>query len=447
MNAKPIKKSVCTILRFEGKILFVKRQNYLRHFPGYISFPGGKKNEIELKSNLLVKSLKDLEPELIATLVRETREELGIDLEELQQANEILEIRHLACAITPDFNPYRFENHYFLVDLKSDLSFSLDESEFEYGKWLTPDEFFSLYNKGEMLTIKPMLDLALGLKNNPDNSWIDLVEFDGRLCPLMEPIKGLIQIMPLSNTLPPATRTNAFLIGDLGHPQILVDPSPKDERELSKFLETLKDFKITEIFITHHHRDHHQFAPELAKFWKVPLLMSQLTHEYMTRKRGEEYLKGCKIKIVRDQDILTKTRGEDVIVVEVPGHDLGQLALMPKDKKWFIAGDLFQGIGTVVVGGPESSMKKYFETLQKVIDLNPHCVVPSHGIALGGTGIIQKNLEHRKIREEQVRQLFEKNLGSDEMLKIIYPDLSERLIPYALANIESHLQKIKEENG
>src|SRR5690606_18961376 len=112
MNAKPIKKSVCTILRFEGKILFVKRQNYLRHFPGYISFPGGKKNEIELKSNLLVKSVKDLEPELIATLVRETREELGIDLEKLQQANEVLEIRHLACAITPDFNPYRFENHY-----------------------------------------------------------------------------------------------------------------------------------------------------------------------------------------------------------------------------------------------------------------------------------------------------------------------------------------------
>ena len=60
-----------------------------------------------------------------------------------------------------------------------------------------------------------------------------------------------------------------------------------------------------------------------------------------------------------------------------------------------MAGDLFQGVGTVVIGEPEGNMQTYMETLKKVIKLNPKCVFPSHGIALGGSHILQKNLVTR----------------------------------------------------
>jgi ribonuclease/clavin/mitogillin len=150
--------------------------------------------------------------------------------------------------------------------------------------------------------------------------------------------------------------------------------------------------------------------------------------------------------IVKEGDTLTTWLGKDVKIIEVPGHDEGQLAIMPEAKEWFLAGDLFQGVGTVVVGGVEGNMTKYFHTLEKVIALKPKCVVPSHGIALGGTNILEKTLEHRKFREDQIMEMYISGLSLDQMLSQIYFDLPEKIIKYARANIESHIDKLKMEN-
>ena len=59
---------------------------------------------------------------------------------------------------------------------------------------------------------------------------------------MIESIYGVRQFLPLSNTFPPANRTNAFIIGDgkgNDSPKFLIDPSPKDENELAKFLKSV----------------------------------------------------------------------------------------------------------------------------------------------------------------------------------------------------------------
>ena len=131
----------------------------------------------------------------------------------------------------------------------------------------------------------------------------------------------------------------------------------------------------------------------------------------------------------------------------MPGHDNGQLALMPTCGSWCIVGDLIQGIGTVVVSSkPYGSMSKYFNSLEKIISLKPEVIYPSHGIAMGGVFRLEKTYEHRLKREEKVAELLDKGFSEQQMLEQIYPGLDERLRPYALINIIGHIEKLQEVN-
>ena len=88
-------------------------------------------------------------------------------------------------------------------------------------------------------------------------------------------------------------------------------------------------------------------------------------------------------------------------------------------------------------------MQKYLESLRKVISMKPSCVIPSHGIALGGTFILEKTLKHRMLREKQIFELHTKGLSIDEILNLIYFNIPKQVIKYARKNIESHLDKLK----
>lgn len=90
-------------------------------------------------------------------------------------------------------------------------------------------------------------------------------------------------------------------------------------------------------------------------------------------------------------------------------------------------------------------MAKYFSSLQKVIDLKPLAIIPSHGIAMGGTYKLEMTLKHRKHREEQILKLALDGKNTEEILDVVYEGLDEGLKIYALATIEKHLKKLSDE--
>ena len=129
----------------------------------------------------------------------------------------------------------------------------------------------------------------------------------------------------------------------------------------------------------------------------------------------------------------------------VPGHDAGQMALMPDNKTWMIVGDLIQGIGTVVIAQPEGDMGAYFNTLQWVIDQDPKVILPSHGQAMGSTFRIAETLRHRQMREQQVLALHQGGTPPQGMVELIYAGVDKRLWGLARMNIDCHLQKLADE--
>jgi glyoxylase-like metal-dependent hydrolase (beta-lactamase superfamily II)/8-oxo-dGTP pyrophosphatase MutT (NUDIX family) len=424
----------------------IKRQNYLLAFPGYHSFPGGKVDKGDEDLAFRHGSWK-LPDRLLGACKRELLEELNYDLEFGVAEGEVLSFGHLGTAHTPSFNPHRFKSYFILVELSSKLVFKLDENEASWGGWESPESFYQQFDQGRLLAVPPTIRILENLyKAVPGHPWdVDFIYDEEKEVPCIESLSEVTQLIPLSNTLPPANRTNCFLLGDKTDKQVLVDPAPKNKQEYEKLIHTLRDKKINEIFLTHHHIDHRQFANELADYFEVPLGMSRTTRDFI-RESDKKFLEDRELVFYKEGDVLTTWKGRKIEIFEVPGHDNGQLALMPTCRTWCLVGDLIQGIGTVVISRPEGNMKLYFESLKKIMALNPLYIYPSHGIAMGGVHRLEETLKHRQIRENQILNLSLAGKSIEEMLGEIYPDLDEKLLPFAKVNILGHLDKLKEEN-
>jgi ribonuclease/clavin/mitogillin len=440
--------AVSIVLTCGDEIFAIQRQNFLKAFPGYWAFPGGKVEAGDEKLAGNNDLSKNLDQRLWGALVREAEEELGVNFNEVAAAGGIDKINFLGLAVTPDFNPFRFATYFFKIQLKAKLNFVIDRNEARIAKWMSAEELLHQYDKGFILAVPPVIKVIETFGKDPHTESIPDLNFqydNEKFVPYIESLKSVRQIMPLSHTLPPAVRTNAFLIGDGKNPKILIDPSPQDDLEYDKFLRTIKIFGVDQILITHHHPDHYERSNKLALELNVPILLSSFTFDKILSK-NPAYFNGIETSFLREGDVITQWLGRDVKIIEVPGHDEGQLAVAPEDMSWFLAGDLFQGIGTVVIGGDEGDMAKYFKTLERVIKLSPKVVFPSHGIGLGGVSIIEKTLEHRKMRENQIKEFHLQGLKPEEMLDKIYADVPQKLWPYAMENIQKHLIKLKAEN-
>jgi ribonuclease/clavin/mitogillin len=439
--------AVSIVITCGTEIFFIQRHYHLKAFPGYCAFPGGKVEKGDDSLFIDHPLTQGIDPILFGAIIREGQEELGIDLGEETINGNVENIDYLGLAVTPDFNPFRFATHFFKFNLKKKCEFVVDRNEAFLVKWMSAAELLDLYANGLILAVPPVIKIIENLGQDPFIKTIENLNFtydkDNHV-PYIESLKSVRQLMPLSNTLPPATRTNAFLIGDAG-PKILIDPSPKDDEEYRKLKNTIELIGVDTIVLSHHHPDHHERSTDLAREFKVPMLMSLDTHTRLSSKYPG-YFKDIKVGFVKEGDVVTQWLGRNVVAYEVPGHDEGQIALAAEDMSWFIAGDLFQGVGTVVIGDDEGDMSKYFSTLEKVIALKPRVLFPSHGIGLGGTNILETTLAHRRVRESQVLKFHKDGLSEDQMLEQMYAQVDPRLWPYARKNIQKHLEKLKSEN-
>ena len=412
-----MKESVSAIFVSKSRVYFIKRQNYLPAFPGYHAPPGGKIDADDLETPLENPIWPtQLAPKILHALMREVKEELNYDLSLGIKNEEVKAVHFLGIATSPEFNPYRFKNYYFKITLGSEVDFQVDPSEAVFGIWKTPHEFIAEFDQGKILAVPPVIlflkTLAKNLEHFREISMSPEIDLEAEV-PMIEPLKGVRQFLPLSNTFPPANRTNAFIIGDENAKKILIDPSPRDEWELKKFLKALDRIGFDAILLTHHHQDHYQFSREIALKYKVGIFLSTDTFSRI----GADYFSGINITFLQEGDIVTRTLGEDVIVYETPGHDEGQLGLAPRSLNWFLVGDLIQTIGTVSIVAPEGDMTKYFSSLKRIIELNPKNIIPSHGIILGGTDKLKATLQHRINREEQILKYHQEKKSDDEILE------------------------------
>ncbi|UCH96987.1 MAG: MBL fold metallo-hydrolase [Candidatus Aminicenantes bacterium] len=423
-------------------VFMIKNQGSVKHFPGYYVFPWKKTNK------------KDGNSQPMAALYKLVNEVLAFDLEAGVQSGQVKQIKSIGTAPPLGFISPHFSTSFYGIELTEKPGFSVDGSTAAQADWKTPEEYLQLFQKGQILALPSSINLLKTLHTGLAHDTPKAVEFSygsENQVPWFQPLAGIYQLLPIAFTFPPdyQHRTNCFIIGDPGESLVMVDPSPKDDREYKKLVNTLKKLGLTytDILLTHHHVDHHQRAPNLARDFSIPITMSKDSHQRILKQKGETYFEGIEIKFAKEGDVLTRWLGKKVKVYEIPGHDEGQLALAPESMEWFIVGDLIQSTSTVVIGGEEGDMAKYFQSLERVIQLDPMVLLPSHGIAIGTTHQLKDTLKHRKIREQQILHLYKKGKTPGQMVKIIYKGVDRRLWPLALENIKSHLKKLEQEQA
>jgi glyoxylase-like metal-dependent hydrolase (beta-lactamase superfamily II)/8-oxo-dGTP pyrophosphatase MutT (NUDIX family) len=439
----PIHEAVTGVLTHAGEVLILRRQPHLLAFPGYHAFPGGKVDRADRADPTPLSGLEHIPPADARALVREITEEIGVDLAELGRRDLLGQVRSLGVIVTPVSAPIRFSATYFSIEVNEKPPLQPEAGEIAELQWATPAALLERFERGDMLAVPPTIWTLRALAK--DMACARIEDFEGvdpaAELAWLEAVAGVKTLAVRSNTLPPADRTNCFLIGDDPSDRLLVDPSPNSREELERLCGSIADTGFGQIFLTHHHPDHNEGAEEISRRFKRPLGMSEYTRAQLGKR-----LDGVQVRLFREGDVVTHWLGHPVRIVEVPGHDEGQLALMPDNRAWCIVSDLYQGIGTVVIAAPEGNMRKYFDSLRKIIALDPRVIYPSHGLPSGTTHRLRETLKHRIMREEQVKSLVLAGKSEDEMLAAIYKDLIDpRLLPFARMNIRSHLQKLREE--
>lgn len=440
-----MREAVTAIFVFEQEVFIIRRQNYLRAFPGYYAFPGGKVDEEDGEFEYTHPLLSPYPGRQMRALLREVEEELGFDLEQAVIQGEVRSIDHFGEAITPAFEPVRFSAHYFKVVMSRRPDLRPDSQEIAWSGWVDHQALYDRFRAGEALMVVPTMHTVRALAEDIHATGAEPfnLEYDAeRELPYLELLHGVGMIPVPSNTLPPAKATNALLIGDEQDRRFLIDPSPDSPEVYRKLCRTLGRQRVDALFITHHHPDHHERAPELAREFALPLFCSAKTKALMLERQGADYLDGIDIRLMEEGEVLTHWLGEPVRCHGLPGHDAGMMGLAPDNMAWCFVSDLVQAGATVVIPGREGDMQAYFDSLERVIAMQPRVLIPSHGMPTGGALLAEKTLQHRLERERQIREYYASGLDAEGITQAIYPNIEQQLMPLALQNVRQHLKKL-----
>ncbi len=352
--------------------------------------------------------------------------------------------------ITPSFSPLRYDARFFLLEWPEGRrpEPAVIPGELECGEWISPREALARWRQGRVLIPQPVLSILRVLdRKGPIEGLAQLRR--GRdqsvSIPRIE-FRPEVTLLPLATaTLPPASHTHAYLLGN--RELVLVDPGCASEDETQKLSAALRAVStergkhITAIWVTHHHQDHVGAVETMRALLNVPVC----AHAETARRLAEAGIAVDRELADQQAVVLAGEPPVTLRVLHTPGHARGHLCFYEQRLGSLIAGDMVAGAGTIVIDPPEGNMNDYLASLRKLIELRPATLFPSHGpVIANGTAALEGVLAHRLQREEKIFEAWEAGLRTPAaMLPSVYDDVSPRAYPLAERQILAHLERLR----
>ena len=476
------------VTRGEGQskeILVVRRNPELRFFGGYWAFPGGVVDEADHDGDSdddlahrrcgLRELLEEVgfdplgaashDPSLRERLLgRSTEAQAARDFRGLLDAHgdsPLRDVRPIARLTTPPFAPVLYRTTFLHVDAPAAFVPDVVQGELTTGAFRRPAELLDEWRRGELLVAPPVVFMlehfdALGPEAFFERIGGIAAELEaGKLHPIRN-VPGIVMAPLSTKTLPPATTTNAYLVGE--ERIFVVDPAPDDPAELAR-LEALIEERlcagasVSGVLLTHHHSDHVGGVERIACRFDAPVLAHAETLRIL-RERPQ----GLDVENSRAlQDGLELPLGSapdgsvdwKLTALHTPGHAPGHLAFRESRYGAILAGDLVSTVSTIVIDPPEGHLGTYLQSLERVRELMSEGEVlhPAHGpVAAEGRRVLERYIEHRVRREDAlVRALEERPKVEEELVRLVYADVDEALFPIAARSLRAGLEKLREE--
>jgi ribonuclease/clavin/mitogillin len=258
---------------------------------------------------------------------------------------------------------------------------------------------------------------------------------------------GLSMLSVRTPTLPPATHTNAFLIGT--RELALVEPASPYEEEVERLAGWVDaqlgpGKRLRWILLTHHHPDHAGGAAALRRRLAVPLLAHARTAERLAGKvqidRALEH--GERVELDGPQPLALE-------VLHTPGHAPGHLCFLEPRSRSVIAGDMIAGVGTIVVDPVDGDMQQYLDSLELLDALDAARLLPAHGLPIAEPRArLRFYVQHRLQREAKIAAALSsmgRDASVDELVPLAYADTPTAAWPLARLAVEAHLIKLERE--
>ncbi|MEE2644764.1 MAG: MBL fold metallo-hydrolase [Myxococcota bacterium] len=211
-----------------------------------------------------------------------------------------------------------------------------------------------------------------------------------------ERLSAQIYRLPLrSPTLPPATTTNCYLLGE--RTITVVDPAAvqaSTRASLQKELEVrvAAGASIAGVFLTHHHRDHIGSAAWVAERYDCPI---------WAHRESAARLPELSITKIGEGGLMIDDHPWQL--VETPGHAPGHLCLVSESQGEAIVGDMVAGVGTILIEPTDGDMALYLQSLKRLASMKIQRLHPAHGAALTpAEQVLRFYIAHRLKREEKV---------------------------------------------
>lgn len=255
---------------------------------------------------------------------------------------------------------------------------------------------------------------------------------------------GLARLALITPTLPPATTTNHYLVGETA--AVLVDPSTPDLRAQDRLAAWLHDFAaagghVQALLLTHHHNDHSGAATQLAQRLGLPIWGHAKTAALLDGRVTVARLLGDGEAVACNAD------GSVWSTLFTPGHAPGHLALYHAPTATVVAGDLVAGVGTILIDPQDGDMGQYLASLARLEALQPAALAPAHGLVQrDAVALLQHYQRHRRAREDKLwAALTAEPCDAADLLPIAYADVARMAWPLALRSAISHLRHLHQQ--
>ncbi len=243
--------------------------------------------------------------------------------------------------------------------------------------------------------------------------------------------------------------TNSYIIG---RGQVaVIDPGPEDETHVDAILAALPGERITQILVTHTHRDHTGAVDALkARTGAQVLGFGQTDTERGVRTTSPSG------KIFVDQDFTPDRQlrdgdaveGEDwkMDVIHTPGHAPDHLCFALTGQRTVFSGDHVMGWNTTVVAPPEGHMGDYLTSLEKLLERRDLVFFPGHGGRIETPQrVVKAYMMHRKMRESAIYACLQDGARFiPQIVEKIYPRVDSIYLPAAALSVLAHLELLLE---
>ena len=457
------------------QVFWLEREQKLRFAGGFFAFPGGKVDKAD--ALVPVAGFSAPESNWVVTAARELFEETGVlkargaerltaaELDPLRRAlldeklsfADLLQQRGLSLHaddfvpagrwITPQYVPFGFDCRFFLVESVPAHAAQVWKGELASGEWISPRDALAKWEAGQALLHPPNLHAVQVMSRFTDvasaahaltappfctDYYAERIEFQ----------RGVTLFALVTPTLPPATHTNAYVLGT--GECLIVDPGSPDDDEIDRlvrFLEAVKPEGMVPraIVLTHHHFDHVGGTRRLVESLGVPVWAHERTADRSPVPVA---------RLLRDGEVLELAGPMPMrwTVMHTPGHARGHITLFEERSRAAIVGDMVAGFGTIVIDPPEGDMAEYLRQLARLEALPVGTVYPSHGPVIpDGPAKLREYAAHRAWRESKVLEAlasFGKPVELSELVPRAYDDVASFVWPIAERNTLAIVEKL-----